>query len=283
MLDRFRGTRSPSPDFAAVRSDLQTTPLYVDIDLTVGRSLAGGTALDLALNGNVVYIDQKANSGYASMHFNDDAIKGNTGFTVFPGFLARVPFTKIIIENDAQPGITMRLIYGVDLDFVPAVSPGSGVVSIVDGGKARTLANAAFLSTVVIGGVAAEYSHLQLLNPTGSGKNVILEQLWVATSVASMQVIMTAYSIALSTMTNAAVSKKIGGAAGVAELRRQNGGTQLTSGLQKLIQAPLAASTLLAFPLREPIVLAPGSGVIVQGTSVNVDLQAIWEHWEETA
>lgn len=99
--------------------------MYRDISLAAARSLTNGTAEVLTLVGNVIYIDQKANSGYATIHVQDDASVGNTPITVFPGFLARLPFTQIILENDAQPGQVLRVIYGTDMDFIPV--PGGGV------------------------------------------------------------------------------------------------------------------------------------------------------------
>lgn len=124
-LPVFPGVSKPSSDFAAVRSELRAPPMYRDVSLATARSLTAGTAETLTLVGNTIYIDQKGNSGYATIHVQDDATIGNTPITVFPGFLARLPFTQIILENDAQPGVVLRIIYGTDMDFIPV--PGGGV------------------------------------------------------------------------------------------------------------------------------------------------------------
>jgi len=121
----FPGVSRPSSDFPAVRSELRAPPMYRDIDLSVARSLLAGTALRLTIAGNMIYIDQKGNSGYAVLHVQDDASVGNTPITVFPGFLARLPFTELILENVAQTGQVLRIIYGTDMDFQPI--PGGGV------------------------------------------------------------------------------------------------------------------------------------------------------------
>lgn len=121
----FAGFSRPSSDFPAVRSELRAPPMYFELDLGTARSLANGTAARISRGGNVLYIDQKGNSGYATVHVQDDGSVGNCPITVFPGFLAKVPFTELMIENDAQPGQVMRFIYGTDLEFVPI--PGGGV------------------------------------------------------------------------------------------------------------------------------------------------------------
>jgi hypothetical protein len=134
LAQRFPGVRAPHEQFENVQNRLRTLPLYVDISMAAARSLASGMtedpadtsgkALVLNLCGNVLYVDQKANTGNATLHFNDTVSAGNTPLTVFPGFLAKVPFVRLIVENSAQTGSTMRFIYGVDIDFLPAVSAG---------------------------------------------------------------------------------------------------------------------------------------------------------------
>jgi hypothetical protein len=128
----FPSFSRPSSDFPAVRTEMRAPPMYREIDLSAARSLAAGTAEVLPIVGNMIYVDQKANSGYAVLHVQDDSYVGNTPITAFPGFLVRVPFTQIIFENEAQPGQVMRLIYGTDLDFVPTVGAGVSVLNAVN-------------------------------------------------------------------------------------------------------------------------------------------------------
>jgi hypothetical protein len=130
MATRFPGVLKPKTDFGDVRSRIRTLPFYVDIPLTQARSVASGSTLNpsdsagaallLPFNANFVYVDQKANSGFVTVHFQDDAGAGVTPITAYPGFVARIGFTQLIIENTAQAGKTLRLLYGVDLDFLPA-------------------------------------------------------------------------------------------------------------------------------------------------------------------
>lgn len=264
-MSQFPGFRSPRTDFPAVRSDLQTTPLYYDVDLSSARSLAAGTQLELPLQGNVIYIDQLQTAGNAVVHFNDECRHGNTGVTVYPGFIARVPFVKLVIENASQPGLTLRIIYGVDIDFVPAVSPGSGVVQVVDGGKAFTLANRAFSGAASEGGVAAEYPHAQLHN-TGASQLIVLRQLSVSSDRAC-KVRLIRYDTPLPNP-QAIPAKLLGGddsetfAGALVYTRTATNGSLLGTG-RPLVMAELEAGTTMLLPLREPIVIPPGLGLLV--------------------
>lgn len=126
---------APSSDFNAVRDGRRTQPFYVDVDLGTARSLAAGTALVLPIAGNSIYIDPAQQSGFATLHVQDQAALRPTPLTVYPGFIARLPFTFLAVENEAQPGMILRIVYGVDVDFVPSTAAGVSLltpVSIAD-------------------------------------------------------------------------------------------------------------------------------------------------------
>lgn len=132
QLPVFPGMQRPSTDFDPIRSELRAWPMFREIDLSVSRSLAAGTHLILPIVGNVLYVDQKPNSGFATVNVQDDTRAGNTPITIFSGFLARVPFTQVIFQNDPQPGQFMRLIYGTDIEFLPGVGSGVSVLNAVN-------------------------------------------------------------------------------------------------------------------------------------------------------
>lgn len=117
----------PSTDFNAVRDGRASMPLWVDVDLSVSRSIgATGVNVPLSLNiaGNSFYIDQDtANVGTSTVHFQDTNL-GNASAPLFvsAGFIANVPFTQILIENAAQPGKRLRIFYGVDIDFQAGIN-----------------------------------------------------------------------------------------------------------------------------------------------------------------
>lgn len=132
-MERFSALVAPMQDMAAVRDRRRTGVLYVDIPLDTARSLAAGTALVLPIIGTVIYVDQKEASGFAVVHVQDETFSiANTPITVYPGFILQAPFTQLIVENEAQPGQTLRILYGVDIAFVPGSGAGVTVVNPVN-------------------------------------------------------------------------------------------------------------------------------------------------------
>ena len=172
QLVPFRGFQLPRDDFFSQRADLRAIPLQREIDLSVPRSLAAGTALVCSMAGNLIYIDQKAASGYATVHFQDDVSVGNTGVTVYPGFLCEVPFTQLIIENVAQPGQVMRIIYGTDLAFRPVPSA-AGVTVLNSLNIADLIAgNCQFILNSIGPGVGATITNLLPVASNVSGARI---------------------------------------------------------------------------------------------------------------
>jgi hypothetical protein len=82
-------------------------------------------AVILPLSGNSFYIDQDPSIvGNATVHFQDTNLgQSSTPIYVGPGFIAKVPFTQLLIENKtAQAGKVLRIVYGTDVDFTAGVN-----------------------------------------------------------------------------------------------------------------------------------------------------------------
>lgn len=124
----FPGVTKPSVDMQAVRDGRRSLLYYVDVDLSVARSVAAGTQLDLNIQGNFLYVDQRQNSGFATAHFQDENPVA-TPVTIFAGALWKVPFTRVGIENTAQAGASLRIIYGMDVDALPISAAGVTVLN----------------------------------------------------------------------------------------------------------------------------------------------------------
>lgn len=174
----FEGFGRPSSDFASVRSELRAPPQYFEVDLGTARSLAAGTAARFTRAGNVLYIDQKRDTGFATIHVQDDARAGNTPITVFAGFISRIPFTELILENDAQPGMVMRIIYGTDLDFVPSLAAGVNVLNAINVNDTIDPA-CQFLPVAMPVGIGANQVTPMLL-PAANPRGVVLRSLYHA-------------------------------------------------------------------------------------------------------
>jgi len=136
--DNFGGVLlRPDIDFSQVRDGRRSPLFHYDVDLSTARSVAAGTHLVLPLAGDSFYIDKDPLIvGAATVHFQDTTF-GNAPAPVYceRGFIGKVPFTQLLIENIAQPGMIFRIHYGVNIDFLPGASTSTqitGAVSIVD-------------------------------------------------------------------------------------------------------------------------------------------------------
>lgn len=119
---QFPGVTAPSTDFGAVLNGQRSMLRVAVIDLSTAR-----TALtQFKITGNAFYVDQAADVGQATCVF--EGVQDQTpppivaALAIGPGFVARVPFANIAITNTAQPGKVLRIAYGVDVDFTPAIS-----------------------------------------------------------------------------------------------------------------------------------------------------------------
>lgn len=127
----------PSTDFSAVRDGRNSQYFYVDVDLSSARSVAAGTALVLNVSGNSFYCDANPSDGNCYIHFQDTNFdRAPAPLYVSPGVIFNLPFTRFLLENTAQTGKKVRLVYGIDVDFQPgsvaqiAVTSSGGYMSI---------------------------------------------------------------------------------------------------------------------------------------------------------
>lgn len=156
----------------------------------------------------------------------------------------------------------------------------TGEVSVIDGGKSRTLAGQAFFGYANGTAAAANYMHAQLWNPAGSGKNVIVKSIGVSCATAQAVQIRTLASAMTLSGGNAA-NKRAGGPSSSAEVRNQVNATIL--GTTPLATILVTANTMFSLTFAEPVVLVPGYGLHTNATVVNTDLPTNYEFIEEAA
>jgi hypothetical protein len=121
----FAGFTKPSTDMEAVRDGRRAPLLYLDIPLDSTFTIASGNPLVLPLSGNSFYIDQDTSIvGNGYVHFQDTNLQSASApIYVGAGFIAKVPFTQILIENKiAQAGKVLRIVYGTDVDFTAGLN-----------------------------------------------------------------------------------------------------------------------------------------------------------------
>jgi hypothetical protein len=158
----------------------------------------------------------------------------------------------------------------------------SGSVEVIDGGKARTMANTAFMMMAFSAANPAAYSMAQLWNPIASGKNLIVEQLVCSSSGTAASGIFARFNSAplAGGSSKAGTSKKAFGAPAI--------------GMAQSFQVtPIPATTSdnfltldknnKAIKFSEPLCLPPGTGLFLFNLTVNEDLTATFEWFEEAA
>jgi hypothetical protein len=277
----FPGVTAPSIDFESVRDQRRSMLLYYDVDLSVAHSFSAATPLVLPLIGNAFYVDADlTNIGNAVVRFQDSVNAGSAPVYVSAGFIAKVPFTQVIIENVAQAGKRLRIFYGVDVDFTPGQTSQTaitGTVSVVDGGLARTLLNQAFLGYQAVGPVAAQYPIAQLFNPVASGKNLYVEQI-TASSALTGALRVSTYGTSLGGGA-AGISKYFGAAVGVGLVQQTNNAAALFTSTFGYFS--LSANAIFNYKFTEPIILVPGKGLILNQEVVNTGLNASFEWFEQ--
>jgi len=151
----FPGFERPSVDMEAVRDGRRAPLFYIDVPLDSVFSIAAGNPLVLPISGNSFYVDQDTSvAGNAYVHFQDINLQtASVPVFVGAGFIAKVPFTQLLIENKtAQIGKKIRIVYGVDVDFTAGVNATIAITSqtaIANGATSNDVAvNAGFATTV---------------------------------------------------------------------------------------------------------------------------------------
>lgn len=146
----FAGFQRPSVDLDAVRDGRRAPLLYVDVPLDNVQTLANGSPVILPISGNSFYIDQDQSIvGNATVHFQDTNLGSSSApIYVGAGFIAKVPFTQILVEvKTAQAGKVLRIVYGTDVDFTAGVN---ATIAVTDQSPVRfsgTSGQATALST----------------------------------------------------------------------------------------------------------------------------------------
>lgn len=156
---------------------------------------------------------------------------------------------------------------------------GSSDVSVIDGEKARTLAGMAFSGVAVSALVAGQQPKVQLWNPAGSGVALVLKQVLAGSGFAGA-IYAQGATVALATLLgNVPANKLIGGAAGAAELRAANIAAAPTGNHLALLS--VAANTVKEYQLTGPIVLTPGTGIVLWGATAATDVYGTFEFFQQ--
>lgn len=153
-----------------------------------------------------------------------------------------------------------------------------GEVSVISGELTRSNAQRGFLGSGASTAVAAQEGHVQLWNPAGSGKRLIVNQISLVLGGASHMYI-GHHNVALANLDTAPSNKRLSGAATIAELRNQ---TQ-AGGIGTIIMSLYIATANESFIFRptEPLVVPPGLGLTLRHGTVNSLIQGSFDFFEE--
>jgi hypothetical protein len=198
--------------------------------------------------------------------------------------------TKWYVVNRKKEGeITGTLLIGDSDDFTDNRISGAveiigtvgvvGTVDVVDGNRKRSKDGIAFMGYNAIGASAGNYGQVQLWNPPGSGKNLIVGAI-------------TPQAVANQTFIASTASIDIGGANVVPAPKMAGHATPSVAGIRAIATAALPARVVNSnmmvqaynpqpYRFIEPIIVPPGRGLMLNTGSVNQECFCTFEWFEE--
>ncbi|OJB11572.1 hypothetical protein [Burkholderia ubonensis] len=228
----------------------------------------------------IKYLSGNAGGNDASIIITPGAAGGSKIFLT-PGQAYRVaddgavPDSWTLANNLGQATITGKVVVGngkIDDNSL------QGVVQVVDGGKARTLANAAFTGNGVQAAVASQFSRVQLWNPANSGMRAVVESVSIHVP-AGLTAALYYVTAAITTLEEVGQSKLAGGAPAKCSIYIDSNASAPAFPLLMQIAAPANSTTM--FQPKEPFVLPPGYGLEIYSSTLNAMLGGNFEWYEE--
>jgi len=128
----------------------------------------------------------------------------------------------------------------------------------------------AFIFGDFIWGTAGTYSTMQLINPSGSGITAFIDGISGTTSNLAGSVKMIYHNTPLTTLIGVGKNKYYGEADAVCQVRQENAGSLISaSALNWGYSTDLSIHDIT---LTDPIILIPGSGIVLQCYATNVNM-----------
>lgn len=176
----------------------------------------------------------------------------------------------------SQP-IIGKVLVGDD-DFYDATL--QGTVSVVDGGKFRTLSGSAFAAYGSQVAVAGQCSRVQLWNPASNPNRLVVEQVNLAAGTSAQSAALVFMTVALATNMAVGYAKKSGAPNSVAQINIDSIVAVPTE--PELLVLGCSPNNTQAYKLNEPIIVLPGYGLTLYGGIPNALLGSTFEWYEET-
>lgn len=191
-------------------------------------------------------------------------------------YLREGDYQTIVIESPQAQ--TVRFAYG---SSEAGTRRTAGIVQVVDGSRAIVESGASFMTFIGVAGVAAMVSQLQLWNPPGSGKKLIVKSLFLTSSVNVVYGVSFS-NVALPTLSPSSPPKnKLFGSpiVTVAEARTRNN-TAVVEGTGLGPAVYVLANDSKSFMFNEPLIVPPGYGLNVACANVNNGVNASLDFYE---
>ncbi len=156
----------------------------------------------------------------------------------------------------------------------------TGEVSVIDGGRIRTMAQAVFLAYGVRAPAAGQMPVVQLWNPVASGRRLVVSQVVSNNFMTGARIAHISWgttagaSVLLTTPQN----KLLGGVASVAQMRYQDVAAAIGNLMCDVYMPPSLGVT---FKMTEPVIVLPGYGLQVD-SGVDSTISVQFEYYEES-
>lgn len=158
---------------------------------------------------------------------------------------------------------------------------GASDVSIIDGAKNLTLLGKAFWASGLTTAVVAQFPIVQFFNPVGSGKNLVVTSILLASSTSGVTVVGIS-SASIGVVSGLVRSKKSpGNVSATTQSRILNSATVSPTFLELFVPYVQALQSI-NISFKEPIIIEPGFAIEAYAAAVNVDLRFAAQFVEET-
>lgn len=194
---------------------------------------------------------------------------------IYPGQGERAQYKRLTLVDKSGAGNSGLMVVGDDTFIDDRIS---GLVEVIDGGKVRTKTELSFVAGFYANASAGQYGAMQLLNPAGSGRDLVVTQINYSRK-SIWGVYLARYATPLANNLAANITNKvIGAGAPVAQFRRGWSGSILGS---IFTYVHLADSTVSQLRFADPMIVPQGEGIVCVCDSVNIELAATFEWYEE--
>lgn len=238
----------------------------------LSQALAAGESWRLNIAGDFFRLSEAAYPVSVSL-LKGQRIVGTMRNMLAGDYVRDIAFDGVIIDNGALAQSVSAQIAGGGAGSDRVL----GEVSVVSGERFRTMAGASFWQSKSLTAAAGNLPHIQLWNPAGSGKRVVIEDIGGSVSASLMKIALG--SVPLTTLVGNAQNKRLGGGLSAAELRTQESVSSIGNDFASFAFEPNIFSVL---KLTSPIILDEGVGLNVKCGATGSTLQANVQFYEES-